>query len=179
MKLSELKETLAGHKNPKPIVIAEGFHFHKRDQLQGESVADYSAALEKYSERCQFNAFLEEALRDRFVCGLHSKNIQKRLLAEEDLTWKKVLETAMAMESAEKQGNQFRNAPAPQASPINALPQTRTAEKKNKPCFRCGGTHQPQTCRLKGVKCRYCDKKGHIEKVCKKEAEGSTSRRRP
>ena len=57
-KLSELKETLAGHYNPKPIKIAEGFHFHKQDQLEGESVADYSAAIKKYWKRCQFNAFL-------------------------------------------------------------------------------------------------------------------------
>lgn len=135
-KLSELKKTLAGHYNPKPIVIVERFHFHKRDQLEGESVADYSAALKKYSERCQFNAFLEEALRDRFVRGLRGKKIQKRLLAEEDLTCKKALETAVAMECAEKHAYQFRFPPAPQASPINALPQIRPAEKKNKPCFR-------------------------------------------
>ena len=40
---------------------------------------------------------LEEALRDRFVCGLRSIQIQKRLLAEESLTWKTAVEMALAM----------------------------------------------------------------------------------
>lgn len=40
---------------------------------------------------------LEEALRDRFVCGLRSTQIQKRLLAEESLTWKTTVEMALAM----------------------------------------------------------------------------------
>ena len=73
MKYAELVETLQSHYEPKPLIIAKRFHFHKRDQLEGESVAEYSAALKKCSERCEFKAFLEEALRDHFVCGLRSK----------------------------------------------------------------------------------------------------------
>ena len=48
---------------------------------------DWNAYIERFD---QFKAFLEEALRDRFVCGLSEKfeNIQRRLLAEEGLTWK-------------------------------------------------------------------------------------------
>ena len=106
-KYEELIEVLAKHYDPKPLVIAERFHFHKRDQKENESIADYCAALKKASERCEFKAFLEEALRDRFVCGLKSRNIQKKLLAEKDLTWNMALEIAQAMESAEQQANKF------------------------------------------------------------------------
>ena len=94
--------------------------------------------------------FLEEALRDRFVCGLRSKQAQKKLLAESKLTWQKALEMATAMESAEKQANQFRT----QGTPVNvnAMPARFTKDKKKtqkeqKPCFRCGGSHAPQVCR--------------------------------
>ena len=77
VKLEELVKTLRDHYEPKPIVIAERFHFHKWEQHEGEGVAAYSAALKKCSEHSAFGTFLEEALRDRFVRGLRSKQIQK------------------------------------------------------------------------------------------------------
>ena len=67
LKLTDLVTTLRDHYEPKPIVIAERFHFHRREQREGEGMAAYSAALKKCSERCAFGAFLEEALWDRFV----------------------------------------------------------------------------------------------------------------
>ena len=82
VKFEDLVKTLRDHYEPKPIVIVERFHFHKREQHEGEGVAAYSAALKKCSEHCAFGTFLEEALRDRFVCGLRNKQTQKRLLAE-------------------------------------------------------------------------------------------------
>ena len=41
-------------------------------------------------------------LRDRLVCGINNDRIQKRLLAEKELTFAKALELATAMELAEK-----------------------------------------------------------------------------
>ena len=64
VKFTELVKTLRDHYEPKPIVITERFHFHKREQHEGEGVAEYSAALKKCSEHCAFGTFLEEALRD-------------------------------------------------------------------------------------------------------------------
>ena len=187
MKYAELVETLQSHYEPKPLIIAERFHFHKRDQLEGESVAEYSAVLKKCSERCEFKAFLGEALRDRFVCGLRSKATQKRLLAEVELTWKKAIQTAQAMEAAEKQASNFRNAP-PHMEKVNALkslPKNNPnfkrsgAGKTSKPCFRCGENHAPQTCRFKEEQCRYCKGKGHIMRVCKKKASDATKGNAP
>lgn len=55
-------ETLRNHYEPKRIVKAERFHFHKREQHEGEGVAAYSAALKKCTEHCAFGTFLEEAV---------------------------------------------------------------------------------------------------------------------
>ena len=176
-KYAELIEVLQKHYEPKPLVIAERFHFHKRDQKEGETVSDYSAALKKASERCEFKGFLEEALRDRFVCGLRNRNIQRKLLAEKDLTWDKAFEVAQAMESAERQANKFGGIPAEER--VNALKsrsrglnKQRRFEKKEhgKPCFRCGEQHLPQTCRFKNEQCHHCKGTGHISKVCKKKS---------
>ena len=89
-------------------------------------MADYAAALKQCSERCEFGGFLEQALRDRFVCELLNRQIQKRLLTETELTWKKALDTAIAMESAENQANHF--GPMAPPSNINVLP-ARTQNK--------------------------------------------------
>ena len=41
-------------------------------------------------------------LRDRLVCGVRYVGIQKRLLAEKDLTYEKAYELALTMEAAER-----------------------------------------------------------------------------
>ncbi len=67
----ELKDLLKGHFEPKPLVIAERYHFHRRDQAEGESIAEYVAELRRLSRTCEFGTeYLSEALRDRLVCGL-------------------------------------------------------------------------------------------------------------
>ena len=64
----ELVGTLKGHFEPKPLIIAERFYFHRRNQAT--SVAE----LRRLSVKCEFSAFLDDALRDRFV---RSETIQK------------------------------------------------------------------------------------------------------
>ena len=46
--------------------------------------------------------YLEQALRDRLVCGLRNEGTRKRLLSEADLTLAKALELAQGFEAAEK-----------------------------------------------------------------------------
>ena len=81
------------HFQPKPLVIAERFHFHCRDQAVGESIADYVAQLRHLSAHCEFGEYLNDALRDLLVCGMRSESAQKRLLSESDLTFQARLGT--------------------------------------------------------------------------------------
>ena len=106
-KFSELVQTLKDHLNPKPLVIAERFKFHKRDQKEGETIAQYVAALRKLADTCEFEAFLEQALRDRLVCGLYAENIQRKLLTEADLKLSRAYEIAQGMEAAQRQTSEF------------------------------------------------------------------------
>ena len=86
-------ELVALMKAHKPITIAEQFKFHRRNQGEGESVAGYMEELRKLADRCNFGEHLEEALRDRLVCGLRSSTTQKKLLAESELTLHKAMNT--------------------------------------------------------------------------------------
>ena len=46
---AELKDALSAHFSPKPLVIAERYCFHKRDQLPRQSIATYVAELRRFA----------------------------------------------------------------------------------------------------------------------------------
>ena len=98
----ELKDVLKAHLKLKPLIIAERFRFHQRSQQTGEDVASYMAALRRLADKCSYGAHLEEALRDRFVCGLQGAAIQRKLLARDGLTLKTAYETAGCRPSSSK-----------------------------------------------------------------------------
>lgn len=116
LQYEEIVGVLTAHLAPKPLVIAERFRFYKRVQGPDETISSYMAALRRLSEHCEFGRFLDDALRDRLVCGLRSSPIQKRLLSEADLTYKKALETAFAMEIAAKDTLQMTVLPTASAA---------------------------------------------------------------
>ena len=66
----ELAETLQAHFEPKPLVISEKFYFHSRSQKMSESITKFVAELHRTAMHCKFGNYLNDALRDWFVCGL-------------------------------------------------------------------------------------------------------------
>ena len=104
----ELTPALREHYEPKPVVIAERFHFYRGTQAPGESIAEFLADLRKLAINCDFKAFLDEALRDRLVCGIKSEQTQKKLLTKQDLTLAKALQNAQAMEAAEARAKEMK-----------------------------------------------------------------------
>ena len=88
-------DVLKAHWKPKPVIIVERFHFHQRTQQEGEDVASFMAALRRLADKCAFGTHLEEALRDRLVCGLRSTDTQRKLLTKDGLfNWIKTLCTS-------------------------------------------------------------------------------------
>ena len=99
--LAQIVERLQKHFEPKPSIIVECFKFHKRSQQTGESIAMYIAELRRLVARCSIPCdHLDDTLRDRFMCGLRSENMQKQLLAEKELTLASALEKSQNLEAA-------------------------------------------------------------------------------
>ena len=96
------------HLSPKPLIIVERYKFHKRTQHEGESVAQYLAALRKLAEKCDFRDFLNQVLRDKLVCRLRNENIQTKLLAETDLTLQCAFEAAQGKEATQHQASELQ-----------------------------------------------------------------------
>ena len=167
---TEIVSALEKHYNPKPLEIAQSFHFGTRSQKLGESIGDYVLALKKLAIHCNYGEFLDRALRDRLVCGLSNPKIQNKLLKTEDLTFEKVCRIAKAMEMAERNTQEFRIHPTTsEGSQVNQL--TTKDIKNNEQCFRCGGKHSGQSCKFKSAKCYRCSKISHLASVCRNKNE--------
>ena len=171
--LSVLFKKLKEHYEPKPLVIAERFYFHRRDQGANESIAEYIAELRRLATNCEFGEYLNDALRDRLVCGLRNTGIQKRLLSEASLTLAKAGEIAQGMEAAEKNAKRLQGGEAVHVPVNKVIPRREKTEgpgwrKQEKPCYRCGRSgHVPSACRFRDATCHKCQKKGHIAKACR------------
>ena len=147
---------LQGHLSPKPLLIAERFRFHKRDQREDENINTYVAEIKKLSEHCEFGAALNDSLRDRFVCGLHNESIQKRLLVETSLTFEKALKLAVAMETAMKDSVELRGKTKSEP-PVNGIHEAPMQHR----CYRCGKEgHEPKNATLKISTAETVEKRG-------------------
>ena len=104
------------HLKPKSLVIAERLKFHRRTQSEGEIVSHYVAELRKLAEGCDFKNYIEEALRDRLVCGIKNESIQRRLLSKNELDMNKALEIPLSMELVTVQATELQIAKKGQES---------------------------------------------------------------
>ena len=88
----------------------------------------YVAELRKLAIHCNFGGNLNEALRDRLVCGLRNMQIQKRLLSEAKLKYSKAVEIAVAMETAIRDASELQSGLNP-----NPVPHVDKLTEHNKP----------------------------------------------
>ena len=163
---ADLLTVLRQHFDPKPLVIGERFHFYKRSQRATESVAEFQANLRRLSICCEFGDFLDYAIRDRFVCGVKSDTIQKKLLAEDGLTAARALEIAQSIEAADKNARELK---ANKRS-ISGEELLHFARAEGKDCWHCGRRHDEKTCKFRGATCHKCGKLSHIAPVCRSVA---------
>ncbi|XP_075539783.1 uncharacterized protein LOC142574626 [Dermacentor variabilis] len=176
----QLKSILDAHLARVPSVIGERAKFYRRAQHEGEPLPEYVAELRKFSQTCQFGASLDEALRDRFVCGLLREDVQRVLFTEGDtLTFSRAVDRALAMEAARKNVAETRvvEAFATQLHKVEDYSREAHADlyevqtRAGKPllvCYRCGSpSHTHAVCPHINDTCFKCSKKGHIQRACR------------
>lgn len=169
----QIAAILDGHFHPKLNEIVESYKFHTRNQDEGEKMRDYIAQLRKLSIHCNFTD-LNRTLRDRLVCGIGDKDIQKKLLQQSKLTWEQACEVALSYETANIDANVIvQTGPSTSGvmQEVEPMEINKFTSKKgmkefnNSNCFRCGKQHKGE-CRFRWSKCRHCEKTGHIEAAC-------------
>ena len=135
------------------------------------------AELRRLAARCKFegyldDAYLDDALRYRFVCGLRNEAIQRSLLAEKELTYASAIERAKSMEAAHASAQALKTPVLTVGKvdrPVNG--RSSPSAESRKPCHRCGKVgHTGRECKYRDVECHKCKKKGHLANVCRSSA---------
>ena len=136
--------------------------------------------LQVTSPPCESSPFTEygdklnEMLRDRLVCGVNHKGIQRKLLAQEKLTYENAYALALSVEVSEKDAVKLQNSRPVPTCPLPTVPMNPSASEEKvhysaswKPrkgatvmCYCCGGAHLATQCKHKDVTCYSCKKKG-------------------
>ena len=192
VEFDELMKCLDEYYSPTPNIIVERFKFYDCSKLDDETMLQYLTRLKSLSRSCRFGEdangaaltsqqVLEENLRDKFVWEMKKDSrMQQRLLSETNLTYKKTVQIANAMELAQRGVECVSGANSTSKKDIHKLSKHKqpTSAKKQyhppagakqvrKPCFRCGNdSHTPDECKFKTYTCSYCKKVGHIVKNC-------------
>ena len=165
---AELVQSLKSHYNPEPSEIVERYKFHTRFRKTGESVATFVSELRTLAQTCNFGDSLGDMLRDRLVCGINDNYIQRRLLSEPRLDFKKAMELALGLETAVKNARELQSSGREFASMEGVNKLDPGDSEAAKPCYRCGKTsHLPWKCPFREAKCFNCGKKGHVRSVCR------------
>ena len=108
---ADLTKLIKEHYVPPSTALGDRYKFNARNQGKNESISDYVVAIKKLAATCEFGSHLHERLRDRFVSGILSNTIRKKLLAMKltELTWAKACSEALNMEIASKLADEMRN----------------------------------------------------------------------
>jgi len=85
--------------------------FYNRVRAEGKTIDNYIASLWGNAKYCVYGNTFNIMLRDCLVCGINHHAIQRRLLAEKNLTFEKALEISLAVEAADKDMKQIQKPP--------------------------------------------------------------------
>ncbi|XP_031336012.1 uncharacterized protein K02A2.6-like isoform X3 [Photinus pyralis] len=186
----EIKEALLKHYAPTKSETAERFEFYKATQNPEQSVSQFIMHIRKLANSCNFGSFLDQALRDKLVCGISSEQTQRRLLCEKDLTFSKACQMAIAIESAENQAKALKGGLVEKVTDHVSESSRRSVSSQWRPkgrgqpsmsstsqprqsgrgkCRHCGRFHDESRCRARDWKCFTCNRQGHTSVVCWKK----------
>ena len=162
---AELVQLATDHHHPKPSVIMRRFRFNTCVCEQGESITSFVTRLRDLASHCEYGEPAKELIRDRLVYGIHEDVLQCSRLAVAGLTFQKAFGRALLHESAVQNARLLSVPVAVHCTPVELRP----APGEDRPraaCYHCGGSHASKECRFHDSICKYCHKKGDIQRVC-------------
>lgn len=170
----DIIKLLDDHFIPKTRGFGERYTFYAATQDLGETFTQWAARLRGLTANCKF-LNVEEALRDRFMMGMLPGPEREKLFAQgvDELTLAKAIElaesirNARAMTAAATSGHQ---GPAVGNQQLYKIGQSsRSVNVNNEPCKVCGfRNHISAECRYSKYKCKKCNEKGHLRRMCTK-----------
>ncbi|XP_062558012.1 uncharacterized protein LOC134222884 [Armigeres subalbatus] len=171
--------------------IVMRYKFRCRVQGPGETNENFLLDVKLLAETCDFGEFRDSAIRDQLVYGVHDKDLQQKLLGEENLTLK-VAERILKTKEVTANSSQAIN----RSSGVNSVKHRlgwkeikderknygeRDFERRSREKYRNddrrsqyqnGGYRSRSRSQTKGryanFICHFCKARGHIQKNCYK-----------
>ena len=188
LKLEEIVTFMKEQYDPKIFIVRERFKFWSDMQRKpGETIQELAARIRQDAATCDFTSIndpQDEALRQRFICSVNNEAVLKALFKFKDteLTFVKAVEVAIETEDAARVAKetvhgtkskpvfkvQQHNNKAKRSTGQNHR-QSPATDRERQTCFRCGKAHKHTDCPYKDATCHFCDKKGHLQAVCRKK----------
>ena len=169
--------------DPKLFIVRERFKFWSDMQRKpGETLQELAARIRQDAATCDFTSIKDpqdEALRQRFICSVNNEAVLKALykIKDTELTFAHAVEVAIETEDAARVAKETVHGSKPK--PVNKVHQNKmkrsgrnhqqSSSTDQEKCYRCGKAHKVTDCPYKEAKCHFCDKKGHLQAVCKKK----------
>ena len=128
-----------------PSEIVQRYRFNTRYRQQAETIATFVSELRSIAEFCNYGESLNDMLRDRLVCGINDSAIQRRLLAEDKLSFTKAMEISQGMEAATKNAQTLQSSSEVGEVQPGAVHKLYSQQKKSTPAI---GVERADTCLL-------------------------------
>ena len=155
---------------PQTSAISETYKLSKIKQEVGEDLTVYMSRIKETAQKCDYGNSFDRIVRDKFICGLRNEKIRATLLND-----KEVKSSAQALTKAMEKENSSNAAHDMSAvnsviwkkgkKSVNPKSSNQSNVQKSKlKCYKCTlFGHKAAECR---TECRFCKKKGHVEKNC-------------
>ncbi|KAJ8872830.1 hypothetical protein PR048_026446 [Dryococelus australis] len=166
---SVIKPKFDAYLSPKTNITDERYMFSKITQAEGKSFDDFLTLVVNQGKKCKFGELYNSLLHDNIVVGVCSDTVREKHLAEEALTFDKMIKICRASEITKLQvmrGDTLLSVHAMHISHKKITSELQKTEFKTRSkCPKCGYNHSRRTCPAVGKECKKCSKVGQFAKV--------------
>lgn len=149
-------------------------------QEEHESFESFYKRVRESAVDCNFQDAKSRHIRDKLIIGIRNHALRERMLRENVLDEKSVVEQCRVSEQSRLHSELMSGVPnrKPPVASLEVLGSKQKQKESNKKCKNCGRIHAPKKCPAFGQKCENCGKLNHWKKVCRSSAVSSKDNNR-
>ena len=112
----------------------------------------------------------DSLVRDRFICGLSNTAVKEKLTATKGVTLEMAIDRCRMAEAAKEQVRVIERSGEGSVEAVRVTKeshQSRSPERSQGKCSRCGWSHGTRRCPALGKTCHTCKGIGHFSTMCR------------
>ena len=187
---AELIKHLDSHYDEAKNIMTSTYDFYSCYQKAGQPFSEWKAELCDKLRYCGFTTSIlkdkpqDRALRDMLVIGVNNPKIRQALLKEKDPNLESAEKIIQVGERLEQDVRHFNTTNTPISQTVAKVHQNQAKNKSSSrsdespssstsdPCQSCGSTtHSRSECKYRKFSCNFCNRTGHLERVCRNKRE--------